>query len=106
MILTSIRLINELKEIGVTPQARIKQLRRLFEVKDISRALEVHSGLSGLIAEKIKVKSEKGIREFDAMWLSSLTDSISKGKTRYPHGLSRLFTIFFGHSLEKLPIQS
>jgi len=44
------------------------------------RILEVHNGLSGLIAEKIKVIRKKKTLEFDGMWESSLTDSASKGK--------------------------
>jgi len=40
------------------------------------RVLETHNGLSGIIADTIKV----GGNEFDAMWSSSLTASVSKGK--------------------------
>jgi phosphoenolpyruvate phosphomutase len=42
--------------------------------------MEVHSGLSGLIVEKLEYSGEDGIRRFDGMWSSSLTDSASKGK--------------------------
>ena len=40
------------------------------------RVLETHNGLSGIIADTINV----GGKEFDAMWSSSLTASVSKGK--------------------------
>ncbi|RJP45004.1 phosphoenolpyruvate mutase [Candidatus Parcubacteria bacterium] len=70
-----------LRSIGTTPQIRLKRLRRLIDAKGFVRVLEAHSGLSGLIAEHTKVKDETGRhREFDAMWLSSLTDSTAKGK--------------------------
>jgi phosphoenolpyruvate phosphomutase len=42
--------------------------------------MEAHSGLSGLIIEHLEIQKEDGIRSFDGMWSSSLTDSVSKGK--------------------------
>ena len=44
------------------------------------KTLEVHSGLTGLIAEKTIVASNEKISQFDAMWISSLCDSTEKGK--------------------------
>jgi len=40
------------------------------------RVLETHNGLSGIIADTVHV----GGNEFDALWSSSLTASVSKGK--------------------------
>ena len=73
---SSTKLHNHLKEIGTTPDVRRKMLKRLIESKPIVRVLEAHNGLTGLIVEKTKVGND----EFDAMWLSSLTHSASKGK--------------------------
>lgn len=73
--------INQLiKEIGTTPQARMKRLRRLLDAKDLVRCCEAHNGLTGLIVEKTQLKTKGETREFDAIWLSSLTDSTAKGK--------------------------
>jgi phosphoenolpyruvate mutase len=69
-----------LKEIGTTPEIRKARLRRLINSKKIVRVLEVHNGLSGLIAEKITHNEGNILNEFDAMWSSSLTDSTSRGK--------------------------
>jgi len=68
------------KEIGTTPEIRMKQFRRLLMAKPLVRVLEAHSGLSGLIVENARVEIDDRPREFDAMWLSSLTDSTLKGK--------------------------
>lgn len=65
---------------GVTPEYRLKELRRLMELKPIVRVIEAHSGLSALIAEKTKLYIGAEMREFDAIWESSLTDSSLKGK--------------------------
>ena len=46
----------------------------------IVKTIEVHSGLTGLIAEKTVVENEDGLDQFDAMWISSLCDSTAKGK--------------------------
>tara|TARA_R110000744_G_scaffold303804_2_gene412376 strand:- start:2221 stop:3522 length:1302 start_codon:yes stop_codon:yes gene_type:complete len=73
---SSTKLHNHLKEIGTTSDVRRKMLKRLIESKPIVRVLEAHNGLTGLIVEKTMVGND----EFDAMWLSSLTHSASKGK--------------------------
>ncbi|MDR1505749.1 MAG: phosphoenolpyruvate mutase [Treponema sp.] len=66
--------------IGTTPDLRLKTLRRLIAAKPVVRIMEAHSGLSGLIIENLEVTGEDGIRRYDGMWSSSLTDSTSKGK--------------------------
>ena len=58
----------------------MKKLRRLLNAKPLVRVLEAHNGLTGRIVEETKIIEEDKIKEFDAMWLSSLTDSIAKGK--------------------------
>ncbi len=92
---SSSALVQAQKEIGTTPDLRLKRFRRLLEAKPIVRGMEVHSGLTGLIVEH--VTSERGSRkeEFDFMWLSSLTDSTAKGKpdTELVDSTSRLNTI-------------
>lgn len=65
----------------ITPHHRLKRLRRLINSKQIVRILEVHNGLTSLIVENIKLDSGTGgFKEFDGMWISSLTDSAAKGK--------------------------
>lgn len=78
--ISSTALNAEVKEIGTTPEIRQKMLRRLIAAKPIVRIMESHSGLTGLIIEKTKVKVNNKTEEFDGMWASSLTDSTSKGK--------------------------
>lgn len=78
--ISSTQLINELTERGVTPNERLKVLRRLIDVKPIVRILEAHNGITGLIVEKTKIDKNGATREFDGIWLSSLTVSTSKGK--------------------------
>ena len=78
--ISSSRLHQALKDIGTTPDIRLKRLRRLLAVKSIVRGMEVHNGLSGLIVENARVEIDHRTKEFDAMWASSLTDSTAKGK--------------------------
>jgi phosphoenolpyruvate phosphomutase len=70
----------EMRSLGTTPNIRLKTLRRLIAAKPVVRIMEAHSGLSGLIIENLEVEAEDGLRSFDGMWSSSLTDSTSKGK--------------------------
>ncbi len=78
--ISSTKLNIGLKEIGTTPGIRLNRLRRLLACKDIIRVLESHNGLTGLIVENVRREVQGRKLEFDAMWLSSLTDSTAKGK--------------------------
>lgn len=78
--ISSTQLNKAIREVGTTPDIRRKRLRRLLNAKPIIRVMEAHSGLSGLIVENAFVMKNSVKHEFDAMWLSSLTDSTLKGK--------------------------
>lgn len=69
-----------MKEKLAMPEFRRKRLRQLLGMRPIVKALEVHSGLTGLIAEKTVVESNGELDQYDAMWISSLCDSTAKGK--------------------------
>lgn len=62
------------------PEFRRKRLKQLLELRPIVKTLEVHSGLTGLIAEKTVIGHDGELDQFDAMWISSLCDSTAKGK--------------------------
>lgn len=62
------------------PDQRRARLKRLLSLKRPITALEAHNGLSGLIVEKTTVDKRGSVVQFDAMWVSSLTDSTMKGK--------------------------
>ena len=93
--ISSTELISYAAGLGVSPDERLKQFRRLLEFKPLVRVLEAHNGLTGLIVEKTKVQKGRKKLEFDGMWESSLTDSTSKGKpdTAAVDVTSRLQTI-------------
>ena len=78
--INSTALAENASTIGTTPDIRRATLRRLLAAKPVVRILEVHSGISGLIAEHVSITKDDGIHQFDGMWSSSLTDSTSKGK--------------------------
>ncbi len=62
------------------PDVRRGRLRKLIEMKGVVTAIEAHSGITGLIAEKTTVLQDGKTFQFDAMWVSSLCDSTAKGK--------------------------
>jgi len=78
--ISSTQLNKAIREVGTTPDIRRRRLRRLLGAKPLVRVMEAHSGLSGLIVENAFVTKDNVRHEFDAMWLSSLTDSTVKGK--------------------------
>lgn len=71
---------DRMKEKLAMPEFRRKRLRQLLKMRPIVKTLEVHSGLTGLIAEKTIVENNGELDQFDAMWISSLCDSTAKGK--------------------------
>ncbi len=70
----------QLKEKLAMPEYRRKRLKQLIQICPIVKAIEVHSGITGLIAEKTVVEHNGRLDQFDAMWISSLCDSTAKGK--------------------------
>lgn len=74
------RIDARMKEKLGMPEYRRKRLKQLIALCPIVKTLEVHSGLTGLIAEKTVVESDGELDQFDAMWISSLCDSTAKGK--------------------------
>lgn len=93
--ISSTNMIQEFFKNGTTPQLRMKILPRLLELKPLVRILEVHNGLSGFIVERTKITEQGKVHEFDGMWLSSLTHSLSKGKPdiQYVDNTSAVSTI-------------
>ena len=69
-----------LNEKLIMPEYRRKRFRQLLRMSPIVKVLEAHSGLSALIAEKTVVDHDGGLDQFDAMWVSGICDSISRGK--------------------------
>lgn len=74
------RIDQRLKEKLAMPEYRRKRLRQLIKLRSTIKAIEVHNGLTGLIAEKTVVENDGEFDQFDAMWVSSLCDSTAKGK--------------------------
>lgn len=70
----------KIREKLAMPEFRRKRLRQLLKMRPVVKALEVHSGLTGIIAEKTVVEHDGNLDQFDAMWISSLCDSTAKGK--------------------------
>ncbi len=71
---------NIIKSAGSVPESRRGKLKKLISLKPIVRTMEAHNGLSALVVENAKVQKDEKINSFDAIWVSSLTDSTAKGK--------------------------
>ena len=79
--ISSTKILNEFLSNGSTADIRIGKLRRYLQVKKCIKLIEVHSGLSGLVAEKSFVQHKNGnVSYFDGFWSSSLVDSTVRGK--------------------------
>jgi phosphoenolpyruvate phosphomutase len=76
------RLSRQLANTLTTSDQRLSKLRKLLQLKPYIRAIDVSNGLAGIIAENVRIMDESTltVKEFDAMWVSSLCDSAFKGK--------------------------
>lgn len=74
------RIDARMKERLAMPEYRRKRLGQLIRLRPTVKAIEVHNGLTGLIAEKTVIEEKGEFDQFDAMWVSSLCDSTAKGK--------------------------
>lgn len=74
-------IINKYQNLNlITTDLRRSSLRRLLEIKNFLRFLEVHNPISALIAESTEIKKNGKYLTYDGFWSSSLTDSTSMGK--------------------------
>ena len=67
-------------EKGSLPDVRRSKLKRIINAKKFVRVLEAHDALSGLIVENSKLFVNGKLEGYDAIWSSSLADSLVKGK--------------------------
>ena len=69
------------RKVASMPERRRPLLRSLLSTLDRPvRVMEAHNGLTGLIVENASVDVDGESRSYDAIWVSSLTDSTAKGK--------------------------
>ncbi len=62
------------------PDMRRGRLKKILKSEGFLTAMEAHNGLTGVLVENTKVKKGDVVKQFDAMWVSSLCDSTAKGK--------------------------
>jgi phosphoenolpyruvate phosphomutase len=94
--ISSTILLESQKTKGILPNQRLSLLRRLLDVKPLIKVMEAHNAISALIVENAKyVEGDQPASTFDAIWLSSLTDSTAKGKpdTEFVDLTSRMATV-------------
>jgi phosphoenolpyruvate mutase len=70
----------QLNGLGNTSEIRRGALRRHLNTKLLVKVIEVHSPLCGRLAETLEVDRGDSVARFEAMWMSSLTDSTVRGK--------------------------
>jgi phosphoenolpyruvate mutase len=70
----------DISEVFFNPNTRVSRLKRLIDSKKIVKFIESHNPITGLLIENLKIHFKKEHREFEGIWSSSLTDSVSNGK--------------------------
>jgi len=98
---SSSELSRHTNSVGISPPERTRILKRLLKSKKLSRVIEAHSPISALIGEHEQAVVDGKVREFDAFWSSSLTDSTEMGKpdiealdiTSRLHNINNIFEV-------------
>ena len=66
---------------SIVPEKRRGKLKEILANNRLSRAIEVHNGLSAIVGNDAYVENGSQERaEFDALWISSFTHSASRGQ--------------------------
>lgn len=78
--ISSTKLNNALREVGISPDVRKARLRRLLGSKKLVRIIGVYNGLTACIAENVKIDIGGRKKEYDGMWSGSTIDAIVSGK--------------------------
>ena len=78
--ISTTNILNQLHQIGTSPVKRLSLLRQYLDLKPILTFMEAHNGLTGLIVENAEAETEGKLKQFDGIWLSSLTVSTIMGK--------------------------
>ena len=60
--------------------SRISRLKKLLKFKKFIRIIECHHPLIGMMIENSRITKNEGVKEFDGLWSSSLTESAVMGK--------------------------
>ena len=76
------------------PDVRRSRLKKLLGMKTTVNAIEAHNGLTGILAEKTQVLEEGKAYQFDAMWVSSLCDSTSRGKPDIELHIAHIYSLY------------
>lgn len=76
---SSTELLDKISKGTVSNEYRVGLLKKYLEIKKPLVFMEAHNGISALIVENSEVKNESLKIKFDGIWLSSLTDSTSRG---------------------------
>ena len=69
-----------LNSIYFSSASRVSRLRKILDYKKFVRLIECHHPLIGMLIEKLSLKKNREIIEFDGLWSSSLTESAIMGK--------------------------
>ncbi len=77
--ISSTKIKNQLKKAGTLPDLRRSKLKRLLNEKKLLKVIECHNPISAMIGENSFYEKKGRRHEFDALWSSSLTDSVSRG---------------------------
>lgn len=78
--ISSTNIKKKLLKNGITPDIRKEKLSRLIKSKKIVRVIESHNSLTAHLVENCKLNLNNKLFEFDAIWSSSLCDSLIRGK--------------------------
>ena len=78
--INSTLLNDRIKGIGSSTEVRQDKLSRLLSAKPFLRIMEVHSGLSSLVAENVSFEDGQIKKEFDGFILNNFNTSLIKGR--------------------------
>ena len=84
-----------LRAIGITPDLRRRQLRRLIDSKKIIRIIEAHNGLTGLVAENVIFEDNYTFEGSGKEWIEEVSEHLKNiGIIKITIGISKPCKLF------------
>ena len=72
--------VDKIRKLKNVSSLRQNTLKRLLQSKSFIKIIEVHSPMSAMIIDNLKINNERGSNFFDGFWSSSLSDSTLFGR--------------------------
>lgn len=79
--ISSSKFHTELGQLGITPEIRLRQMRRLLDARPLLRLIGVTDAQTARMIDDLSITADGRPRSFDALWYSGPQEALLRGRT-------------------------